>query len=98
MPQAAMNACSGMWAQSELINQPRRRSWVWSLCAPSRKHNGSLHIEPRNVGDHASRSRRAFRSAALCCEPEAYKLGPAALYTAFANCLPEDFFAGKYMD
>ena len=69
--------------------------------AVAEKHNGNLHIEPRErwhdhtplaLEGHSGQPRYA------ACEAEAYKLGPAALYTAFANCLPEDFFAGKYMD
>ena len=103
MPQAAMNALFRDVERSpELINLSHGAGLGLELVrAVAEKHNGSLHIESReNVGTtiRLSLSKGIPVSRVMRCEPEAYKLGPAALYTAFANCLPEDFFAGKYMD
>ena len=103
MPQAAMNALFRDVERSpELINLSHGAGLGLELVrAVAEKHNGSLHVESReNVGTtiRLSLSKGIPVSRVMRCEPEAYKLGPAALYTAFANCLPEDFFAGKYMD
>ena len=103
MPQAAMNALFRDVERSpELINLSHGAGLGLELVrAVAEKHNGSLHIESReDVGTtiRIALSKGIPVSRVMRCEPEAYKLGAAALYTAFANCLPEDFFAGKYMD
>ena len=103
MPQAAMNALFRDVERSpELISLSHGAGLGLELVrAVAEKHNGSLHIESRaGVGTtvRISLSKGVPARRMMRCEPEAYKLGPAALYTAFANCLSEDFFAGKYMD
>lgn len=103
MPQTAMNA---LFRDVERRPEPIRLSHGAGLGlelvrAVAEKHKGSLHIESRaGVGTTVRivLSKGISDSRAMRCESETYKLGSTALHTAFANCLSEDFFAGKYMD